>query len=244
MIRTVVWFTYFSLYLLFISPGLIKARLIKDEQKRAAFVHKHAVRWSSSLIRLAGGKVTVSGSSQIPEGPVLFVSCHEGNFDIPVLLSSTGRKTGFISKVEVGKIPLISGWMQQLDCVFLDRADRRQAVRAMREGAEKLKQGSSLVVFPEGTRNKGGEMGQFKKGSFKLAEMSGCTIVPIAITGTSSMMEQHGKRIHPGSVQVTFGAPITLHQEKKVKLEELAAVTESAVADLRRTNLQQEERQQ
>ncbi|NJP38729.1 lysophospholipid acyltransferase family protein [Alkalicoccus luteus] len=233
MIRTFLWFVYFFIHLILVIPGLGIAHLLKrkDRAKADAYIHRRAYLWASSLVRFAGGKVSVHGNDNLPEGPVLFVAGHQGNFDIPIILSTANRKIGFISKVEVKKIPLIGSWMKLLDCVFIDRNDRRQSVAAIREGAEKLKAGCSLVIFPEGTRNRGGQPGQFKKGSLKLAQLSGVPIIPVTTDGSYKMMEANGGRMKPAHVTITYGEPVTIHQDKKVDAAELAALVQQKVEE-------------
>jgi 1-acyl-sn-glycerol-3-phosphate acyltransferase len=232
MLRTLIWFTYFFLYLLIVSPSLRKARQLQKRDGKAAdkFVQQKAERWARRLLRLAGGKVRVYGLKNIPEEePVLFVSNHQGNFDIPLLLHTAGRKIGFISKKEVRRIPLISSWMELLGCVFIDRKDRRQAVQMLREGADNLRTGNSLVIFPEGTRNKGGETGLFKKGSFKMAQLSGVAIVPVSISGSYKMMEANNGKMKPAVVNITYGKPMRDHIENSISLDELAEQVQKEV---------------
>ncbi|PMU48000.1 1-acyl-sn-glycerol-3-phosphate acyltransferase, partial [Pseudomonas sp. GP01-A3] len=83
------------------------------------------------------------------------------------------KPIGFIAKMEITKLPIVPGWMEQMHCVFMDRSDRRQSLKAIKDGVEKLKNGHSLVIFPEGTRSKGTQMGEFKSGSLHLATKSG-----------------------------------------------------------------------
>ncbi|TVP81846.1 MAG: 1-acyl-sn-glycerol-3-phosphate acyltransferase, partial [Alkalicoccus sp.] len=202
----------------------------KDKKDADKFVHQKAERWARRLFRLAGGKAHVYGLENIPEDePVLFVSNHQGNFDIPLLLHTAGRKIGFISKKEVKRIPLISSWMELLGCVFIDRKDRRQAVQMIREGADNLRTGNSLVIFPEGTRNKGETTGQFKKGSFKLAQLSRVAIVPVSISGSYKMMEANNGRMKPADVNITYGKPMRDHMENNLSLDRLAEQVQKEV---------------
>lgn len=233
MIRTIIWFLYFALYLIIVSPFLKKADRLKKtatQEEYDAYIHGMAKRWANGLIRVGGGKVHVHGIEHIPkEEPVLFVSNHQGNFDIPVILSKVPRKTGFISKIEVMKLPMIRSWMTHLDCVFLDRKDRRQAVKSISAGAESLKNGHSLVIFPEGTRSKGEPVQEFKTGSFKLATKSGVPIIPVTIEGTHAMMESKNNRITPGEVSITFGEPLRIHQHEKISMADLADATRQRI---------------
>ncbi|WP_261176916.1 1-acyl-sn-glycerol-3-phosphate acyltransferase [Anaerobacillus sp. CMMVII] len=150
------------------------------------------------------------------------VSNHQGNFDIPILLGFLERPIGFISKVEVKKLPIVRDWMVYMNCVFLDRQDRRQAIKAINQGAENIKKGTSIVIFPEGTRSKGMEMNPFKSGSFKLAQKAEATIVPIAINGSYRIMEKNGNRIKPAKVTVTILPNIQPEVYQQKDLKELA----------------------
>ena len=144
-------------------------------------MHAMPKRWAKGIIKRTGTNVKVTGDDAIPEGPVLFVSNHEGDFDIPVLLGFIEKPFGFMSKVEVKKVPIISEWMDVLNCVFIDRKNKRQSVLSLGECTTKLQDGHSLVIFPEGTRSKGRSINQFKTGAFRIALDAGVPIVPINI---------------------------------------------------------------
>ncbi|MCD8503076.1 MAG: 1-acyl-sn-glycerol-3-phosphate acyltransferase [Bacillaceae bacterium] len=165
-----------------------------------------------------------------PQGEAcLFVSNHQGNFDIPILIGFLNRPLGFISKIEVKKMPIVNKWMEHMNCVFMDRKDRRQAVQSINKGADNLKNGSSLVIFPEGTRSKGMKMNSFKAGSFKLAQKSGATIVPVAINGSYKIMEQNGFKIKPATVKVTILPSISKETYQEKDMKQIAAEVEEMI---------------
>ncbi|MGJ9384951.1 lysophospholipid acyltransferase family protein [Salipaludibacillus sp. CF4.18] len=234
MIRTIIWFIYFFIHLLAISPGLLKAKRLKKQGKDEEldeFVHITARNWARRLVKLAGGNIIVEGKGNIPENePVLIVSNHQGNFDIPILLGWLDMKIGFISKIEVKKIPLISTWMEYLGCIFIDRKNPRNAVKMIITGAESIKNGQNLVIFPEGTRSKGGPVAEFKKGSFKLVQKSNAAILPVTIDGSYNMMEANGKIITPATVKVTIHEPVRIHQNNPtIDGQELADITRGVI---------------
>jgi 1-acyl-sn-glycerol-3-phosphate acyltransferase len=134
---------------------------------------------------------------------------HEGNFDIPAMLVGVGHAVGFIAKKQLQYIRFLGQWMYALHCIFLDRTKAREAADVIRRGAEKVKRGHPMVIFPEGTRSRGGETGLFKKGSLKLAIQSAATIVPVTIQGTSKAFEKYHK-LMPARVLVKFHQPIDL----------------------------------
>jgi 1-acyl-sn-glycerol-3-phosphate acyltransferase len=226
MVRTVIWFAYFWYRLIITYPALLKAKkLYKNGQtnEMEQLIFKTAEKWAYSLVKLTGSSIEVRGRENLPEsGPFVIVSNHQGNFDIPILLGFLNRPIGFISKIEVKKLPIVRDWMVYMNCVFLDRQDRRQAIKAINQGAENIKKGTSIVIFPEGTRSKGMEMNPFKSGSFKLAQKAEATIVPIAINGSYKIMEKNGNRIKPASVTVTILPNIQPEVYQQKDLKELA----------------------
>lgn len=171
-------------------------------------IHSEPRKWASGIMRRTKSEVTVEGLHLLPEGPVLLVSNHEGNFDIPVILSSIPKPFGFISKKEVKKLPVIPVYMEDMNCVFIDRTDRRSALKSISDTTEKLKQGHSILIFPEGTRSKGGPLGEFKAGFMRIATDAAVPIVPIAIKGTSDIMEKNNNQIKPANVSLQILEPI------------------------------------
>jgi 1-acyl-sn-glycerol-3-phosphate acyltransferase len=212
MLRTTVWFGYFWLYLIKIMPSYFKVNHLFKEGKikeRDILVDSVASKWARDLLKLAGARVKVVGAENIPiDRTVLFVSNHQGNFDIPILLGCIDKPKAFIAKIEMLKMPLIRTWMKQMSCVFMDRHDMRQSLRIMNEATEHLKNGYSMVIFPEGTRSKGKKMREFKAGSLRIAIKANVPIVPITINGSYKLMEQNGFLIKPAEVEVVISEPI------------------------------------
>jgi len=215
------YFFYISFVLSLILPALLLPvwhmfgpfDLLRARRWFGYFVSSN---WARFLLLAAGIKVTVKGLENIPEKEtVLFISNHQGNFDIPALFTSLKRPIGFLAKVELARIPVIHSWMPKLGCVYIDRGNPRQAVKAIQQCIEALKGGQSMVIFPEGTRSRGPVMGEFKKGSMRLAEQAGVPIVPVAINGTYRAMEANNNRIQPAEVSVTVMPPINFEKLSK-----------------------------
>lgn len=193
-----------------------------DISKRDHLVHKVPKHWSRVILKLAGANITVEEQGNIPEGPVVIISNHEGDFDIPLLLGFIDKPFGFISKIEVKKVPILASWMEVMNCVFLNRSDRNQAIQSIRHGVKLLKKGHSLVIFPEGTRSKGRPIGRFKSGSFRLAIDAKVPIIPISIIGTSNLFEKNNRLIKPANIKLVIGKPITSHIYSEKDLKEFA----------------------
>ena len=115
---------------------------------------------------------------------------------------------------------MVSRWMKFMNCLFLDRDDIKQGLQTILQGIELLKEGTSIYIAPEGTRNSGDELLEFHEASFKLAEKSKCPIVPVALNNTDDVLERHLPWIHKTHVIVEYCEPIYMDQmeraEKKV----------------------------
>lgn len=237
MIRTIIAFIKFWIYLFRTKPLLKKARKLDREGKTAerdAIVKENVGAWARYVVALSGGTVTVTGEENIPrDTAVVFVGNHQGYFDIPILLGYVNAPKAFISKIEILKIPVLSGWMKLMQCTFLDRKNMRQSVRAMAEAVESVKRGYSLVIFPEGTRSKGGPVAEFKAGSFKLALKAGVPIVPVTIDGSWRLLEEKG-RFQKATVRVTIHPAIATadlgREETQALSERVRAVVTGAMA--------------
>ena len=188
MLRTLIWFTYFWLYLLLCIPVSLYIRhLAETDGPKADRYVAHFVRnWARRLLKLAGAKVTVTGQENLPQsGAYMVVANHQGYFDIPIMLSCVGEPRGLVAKQEIDRIPGIRTWMRYLHCLFVDRSSPRAGAQTIVDGAKLLESGHSLTIFPEGTRIWDPEARPEFFGGFSLiALMSGADVVPVAIDGT------------------------------------------------------------
>ncbi len=190
--RTIIWFLYFWLSLILLVPSMLRAQFLTSRrkwEKRDRMVNSRVRWWMGSLLRLAGVEVTVSGLENIPNCPAVFVSNHQGNFDIPILLCNLDRVHGIVAKIELQKIPFIRIWMRYFNCVFIDRNNPRRSMAALNQAIRNIQEGGSMIIFPEGTRSRNDEVGEFKAGGFKIAQKTGAPIVPVCIGGSYKAME-------------------------------------------------------
>lgn len=179
-----------------------KAKLSQGTVKVALIIVGH----------LAGVKLTVIGREKIPENEaLLYVANHSGFFDIVMGLPLVKGQTAFISKKE-NKFPILTQYMNNTHGMFFDRNDMKQGMKVILDSIELVKRGISIFIFPEGTRTKTGELNPFKEGSFKIASKSGCKIVPVAITGTAAIFEDHLPWLKSGEVIIQFGDPFTISE--------------------------------
>ncbi len=214
MIRLVVAVLFVVIFLL-VSLLLIPIGLIiglfskrtKDEYSQAI------VAWAFRVVAfIAGVKVTVRDKERIPrDEAVLFVANHRSIFDIVLLDAQMISPTAIIAKKEMKKVPILYWWMLMKHCKFLDRQDIKQNLKIVLECIEEMKNGQTMLIYPEGTRSKGESelaMYPFKEGSFKIAQKSGAKIMPVAIHGTREILEKHFPIIKSGKVTISFGEPI------------------------------------
>ncbi|MBE6065868.1 lysophospholipid acyltransferase family protein [Clostridium cochlearium] len=200
-----------------------KIRKTKGNDEAEKFINNYVLNWSDYILKNVKIDLEVQGLENLPKENCLYVANHQSLFDIPVLLAGIRRPMGFIAKKEIKKIKIISDWMEMINCVFIDRENIRESVKAINKGIDNLKKGHSMVIFPEGTRNKQGEIGEFKQGSMKLALKSGVPVVPVAIDGTYKLREGNkNKKIRPGKVRLIIKEPIYLDKLDKEYKNKLA----------------------
>jgi 1-acyl-sn-glycerol-3-phosphate acyltransferase len=185
------------------------------------------------LMWIAGAKITVLGRENIPKDQaVLYVSNHRSYADIPLGYMTVGGLTGFIAKKEVKKFPILSLWMKNMTCLFLDRDDLRQGLKTILTAVDNVKDGYSIFIMPEGTRNHEEEMLPFKEGSFKVAEKAQCPIVPIAFSNTDALYELHRPWVKKAKVVVHFGDPIPTTDLSREDKKALAGKVQGIIADM------------
>lgn len=229
MIRTFFVVLFVILYLLLGIPVLGIFWLIAKNEKwkdAAALAQLRMVQWAFRCISaISGVKLTVIGEELVPtDEPILYIGNHRSYFDIVISYARCPRLTGYIAKDSMLKIPLLSTWMKRLNCLFINREDIKESLKTILAGIENVKNGISMCIYPEGTRGKGADeldMLPFKEGSLKIAEKTGCKIVPMAMTGSADIFEKHMPYIRKSHVILEYGAPIdaaTLSKEDKKKL--------------------------
>jgi len=238
MIKTIQWFAYLWVYLLMPRFKLMRLRRQNRIAERDSCAHAIARNWARKAINANGSVIKVTGIENVPAaGGVLFVSNHQSNFDIPIILGFVPRDKGFIAKMELAKVPIFRKWMTNLGCIFIDRRDARQSLSALSQAVKQLKEGHSLVIFPEGTRSSDGKLGCFKPGSLKLGINSNVPIVPVTINGSMNIMPKGTSFIKSASVEVIISPPIILDPVEPAA-KNARTVTET-VRDIIQANLQE-----
>ena len=211
MIRFICVVVFLILFLILTIPVFFIEWLIGKFNRNARdYSCLRIVQWGfKAILKVTGVHTTVIGFENIPDEPVLFIGNHRSFFDILLTYSRCPRLTGYVAKKEMEKIPLLSTWMRFVYCLFLDRENPKEGLKTILQAIDYVKQGISICIFPEGTRNKGEELSMlpFKEGAFKIAAKTGCAIVPISMNNTAAIFENQFPRIKKVNVVVEYGTP-------------------------------------
>lgn len=216
MIRFICLASFVILFLIFSIPLLIAEWIIgKFNMEKKNKSSLAIVNWAFRVcLWITGVSVTVIGEENVPtDTAVLYVGNHRSYFDILLTYVRVPRPTGYIAKKEMLRYPLLVNWMKNLHCLFLDRKDIKQGMKTILEGIEKVKSGISICIFPEGTRNKVNDTFlPFHEGSFKIAEKSGCPVIPISINNSAAIFEDHLPKMKKAHVILEYGKPIYIKE--------------------------------
>lgn len=171
--------------------------------------HRVGQLWGRSILAVSGVRVAVSGLERLdPAKAYVFMANHQSTYDIPVLLGALPVQFRWLAKAELFKIPLFGRAMRAAGYISIDRADRSSAFQSLGEAAAALRQGVSIMIFPEGTRSLDGALRPFKKGGFVMAIHAGAAVVPVAIRNTHAIMPKGAWLIRPQEATMEIGDPI------------------------------------
>ena len=177
------------------------------------------------IMFLSGTKVDIKGLDNIKNDSYFIVANHRSFYDIITLFPYIKLNFGFIAKKELN-LPIFGLWMKKINCIFIDRKDLRQGLSVINQSVENIKNSISMMIFPEGTRNKNKDfnnMLEFKEGSFKIAKMASCKILPIAIKNADDCFEKNNFIIKKATVHIVVGEPFeidSLNEDNKNNLGE------------------------
>lgn len=206
-------------------------------KKKADLFCLHVVQAAFKIIlRLAGVQVEAAGEENVPtDRPVLYVGNHRSYFDVVITYARCPGLTGYVAKDSLLKVPFLRTWMKKLYCLFLDRSDIKQGLKTILAGIDQIKNGISMCIFPEGTRSTSEletDMLPFKEGSMKMAEKTGCPIIPMAMVHTADIFEKHLPSIHSTRVKLIYGKPIYPNELEKEQKKHLGAYTQSIIQEM------------
>lgn len=180
--------------------------------------------WGAGIILMSGVRVKVLGLENIEQDkPYVYLANHQSMFDIWAILGAFPPVIKWFAKQELFKIPFIGRAMAKTGYLSVDRAQPREALKALKDAAQTVKNGSSVVIFPEGTRTKDGHLQSFKKGGFVLAIEAGVPIVPVIIRDSWHILPERSLIVHPQKVVLQVLPPIEVKDYNRKQAEELMA---------------------
>ena len=200
-------------YLILSIPILLIEWVIGKFNKRAKDISSLRIIQAvfRFILKITGADITVKGHENVPaDTAVLYIGNHRSFFDILLTYVLCPDVTGYVAKKEMESIPLLSIWMRYLHCLFLDRKNIKEGMKTILLAIEEMKNGISICIFPEGTRNNGEELSMlpFRDGALKIAEKTGCAIIPISMNNTADIFEAHFPRVKKVHVVIEYGKPI------------------------------------
>lgn len=232
MIRTAWTFLVTLVATVFFSSAAVIAGLLRV--RHGPFYDGCARYWSRTILWSSGVRLHVEGAEHIPENqPEIIVANHASWFDIPALAASVPKRTRFVAKKELGRIPIFGRAWKTAGHISIDRHDRASAIESLeRAGAALRSDNSSVIIFPEGTRSEDGRLQPFKKGAFMVAVHTGVNIVPTAIVGSHEALPKHHWRHRPVPIIVRFGEPIPTIGYGPERRDELVALVRARMEEL------------
>lgn len=170
---------------------------------------KIARLWARMLLFIGGVRLEVEGREHLnPRRPYIFAANHQSQFDIFALLAAVPVPFSWLAKDELFRIPLLGPAMKGAGYIPINRTDRRAAFASIDQAAARVREGTSIVIFPEGTRSLDGKLKTFKKGGFFLAIKSRQPVVPVSISGSFRVLAKRSFRVHRGTIRIHFSPPL------------------------------------
>ncbi len=184
--RTIIILIYLILLVIYSAIMIVVDKIVKI---KPTTVYTQLQKVAKTLDKTAGNDYTLVGQENIPSEAVLIVANHEGFFDPVSIVDIFDSPVALIGKIELKKIPTLSYWITKFGSEFIDRDDMKQSIRVIINASKTLKNGTNVLIFPEGTRNLKDE--EFKAGSFKIAQNAKADILPITIRNTADIFENN-----------------------------------------------------
>ena len=207
MLRACLYLLFFVPWTLFCAVTAMLSTFI-DPSGRA--YHRFALLWSRYGLLIAGVSLEVEGAELVPrDQPLIFMGNHQSNFDIMTLIPAVPLRFNWLAKEELFRVPVFGPSMKSAGYIPINRGDGRDALKSLDRAAKLVRAGTSIAIFPEGTRSIDGNLLPFKRGGFILAAKAGVPIVPFTIAGSREINPPDNFLfLRPGKIRIRFGPPI------------------------------------
>jgi len=207
LIRSVAQFGLIGLYTVLVGPPIIVASFF-DGGRTMLVLGRVWVRCILATFRV---RIDVAGLENVPtHAPVILMSNHQSLADIAAIVTTLPRSVSwrFVAKKELVRVPIFGQALVASGHIIIDRGNREKAVASLHRAAERIRAGTSVIVFPEGTRSPGGELRPFKSGPFHLAIEAQVPIIPVTVSGSNHITPKGQLQVHAGRVKIVYGTPI------------------------------------
>lgn len=202
-------------------------------RRPADSIHGLVRYWGRFLCWLGGIRVELIGLENLePDRPYIFAANHQSQVDILALQGYLDTNFKWLAKKELFQVPVWGSAMRRAGYIPIDRSHGRQALKSLNEAAKRIAEGTSVIIFPEGTRSRDGRLHPFKAGGMALAIKAGVPLVPTAITGTFEILPKASLLIKPGRVTIRLGQPIETGPYTLKQKQELAQILHDKVEGL------------
>jgi 1-acyl-sn-glycerol-3-phosphate acyltransferase len=199
--------------------GLV-SRLFISSKRANKFIGHYL--FSPAVLAVCLVKWRVKGSENIPNYPAIYIGNHTSLLDIPILFAAINQPLFYVAKMELKRVPFLGFYMQAMGMIFIDRSNRELAMASLRTAITDIEKGKSIVVFPEGTRSKSGELQPFRRGAFVIASEGRIPIVPIVIHGGGRALKSGSFSIRPSSVLVEILPVVGADRIEELEIDQLA----------------------
>lgn len=233
--RSIILVLIYLIVCILSIPFHLVLLLVRLINQRAAAAFSQKIVWLAFRLCMAvsGCKREIVGREKIPtDTAVMYAANHRSFYDIILMYTVVPTQTAFIAKIELKKFVCIAQWMYFLNCQFMDRGDIKQNLNVILKSVDLAKNGYSIYICPEGTRNATDELLEFHEGSMKIATKAKVPIVPVCFTGTEEILEKNLPWVHRGKIRVEFGDPIYPDKLEKDELKHIGAYTRGVIQSM------------
>lgn len=236
--RAILFLIIMPIHFILGLPLLILTFLIgffnRGLRRKLGYQYNRLTAWL--MMAISGAKIHVTGSLPTDSNFVI-VSNHRSMLDIPVIINQSKTPIVFVARKSVAKWPFLGWWVSAMDCALLDRKNNRAALKTMLSAIDRIKEGETFAIFPEGTRCMEETMLPFKQGSMKLASKTNVPVVPISVTGTAAVFEKNGFNLKPEHVYLNIGTPININELPADLQKTSAKYVQNIIEDMLKAHL-------